>query len=188
MLYIFAAFVFGFSVLALILLLEFFAAPMLTQARARSAYDKGDYYEAYKEYYGQKLSEEDEKRFQGATTILRMQSNLDAYNNYMKMNKEVKALHSLLEGVRVKFDVYMKAEELGVLSQVTTVYQQILDILNSKYNVSEEAAMDIVSESSDAVYTRKLEAILEGKTYSGETGTQMNQSDMLPEEEALFQN
>ena len=114
-------------------------------------------------------------------------SNLDGYNNYIKMNKELKALHCLLEGVRVKFDVYMEAEELGV-SQVTTVYQQILDILSSKYNVSEEAAMDIVSEPSDAVYTRKLEAILEGKTYSGETGTQMNQSDMLPEEEALFQN
>ena len=135
-----------------------------------------------------KLSEEDEKRFQSATTILRMQSNLDAYNNYMKMNKEVKALHSLLEGVRVKFDVYMKAEELGVLSQVTSVYQQILEILESKYHLSEEEATSIVEEASDAVYTRKLEAVVEGKTYIDESSNQMNQNDMLPEEEVLFQN
>ena len=33
-------------------------------------------------YLRQKLSEKDEKNFQAATTILRMQSNLDGYNNY----------------------------------------------------------------------------------------------------------
>ena len=93
---IIVTFIFAFSVLVLILLVEFLMVPMITQSRARSAYDKGDYYEAYKEYYGQKLSEEDEKRFQSAITILRMQSNLDGYNNYMRMNKEMNALHCLL--------------------------------------------------------------------------------------------
>ena len=162
--------------------------PMLTQSRARSAYDKGNYYEAYKEYYGQKLSEEDEKCFQAATTIMRMQSNLDGYHNYLKMNKEIKAVHSLLEGVRVKFEVFLKAEELGVLSQVNAVYTQILEILSNNYNLSEEEALDITSERSDAVYTRKLEALVEGKVYIEDFSNQMNQNDLLPEEEELFQN
>ena len=104
------------------------------------------------------------------------------------MNKEIKALHCLLEGVRVKFDVFMKAEEYGVLSQVSDVYQQILDVLESKYNLSEETAMDIIKESSDAVYTRKLEAVIQGKTYSNDTSNIVNQNDLLPEEEALIQN
>ena len=172
----------------MILLVEILVPPMLTQSRARSAYDKGNYYEAYKEYYGQKLSEEDEKRFQGAKTIIRMQSNLDGYENYLNMNKEVEALHSLLEGVKVKFDVFVKAEEYNVLTQVSAVYQQILDILSSKYQLSEENALELIDEESDAVYTRKLEAVVEGKLYFEDTDKQMNQEDMLPEEEAIFSN
>ena len=39
-------FVFAFSVLALVLLVEMLVPPMLTQSRARIAYDKGNYYEA----------------------------------------------------------------------------------------------------------------------------------------------
>ena len=82
----------------------------------------------------------------------------------------------------------MKAEELGVGSQVMAVYQQILEILESKYQLSEEAALEIIHELSDAVYTRKLEAIVEGKDYMEDSVNQMSQEDMLPEEEALFQN
>lgn len=181
-------FIFGFSLLALILLVENFVLPILTQSRARSAYDKGEYYEAYKEYYGQKLSEEDEKRFQGATTILRMQSNLDGYHNYVKMNKEVYALHSLLDGVKVKFEVYLKAEEFGVLTQVMDIYNEILEILNSKYYLSEDDALNLVNEKSDAVYTRKLEALVEGKSYIEDSSDSIDQSDLLPEEKELFQN
>ena len=185
---IIVTFIFAFSVLALILLVEMLLPPMIMQSGARSAYDKGDYYEAYKGYYGQKLSEEDEKCFQGAKTIVRMQSNLDGYNNYLMMNKEVYALHSLLEGVKVKFDVFSKAEEYNVLSQVGAVYQQILDILSSKYQLSEEDALELIEEKSDAVYTRKLESIVEGKPYSSDSDKEMNQEDMLPEEEAIFHN
>ena len=117
-----------------------------------------------------------------------MQSNLDGYHNYVKMNQEIKALHSLLEGVRVKFEVFLKAEELGVISQVNSVYTQILEILSNNYNLSEEEALDITNEKSDAVYTRKLEALVEGKVYIEESSNQMNQNDLLPEEEGLFQN
>ena len=117
-----------------------------------------------------------------------MQSNLDGYNNYLMMNKEVKAIHSLLEGVRVKFEVFLEAEECGVLSQVSAAYNQILEILSSKYHLSEEDALELVGEKSDAVYTRKLEALVEGKSYVDDSSNQMNQNDLLPEEEALFQN
>ena len=177
--------VFAASVMILILLVEYLAVPMLTVGRARSAFDKGEYYEAYKEYYGQKLSEEDEKRFQGATAVMRMQSNLDGYHNYLKLKQDVKALHSLLEAVRVKFDVFLKAEEFDVLSQVTVVYDEILNILSSKYHLSEEDAMDLIQEKSDAVYTRKLESLVGNEEYTKE-GSEIDQSDLLPEEELFF--
>ena len=171
--------------MALILLIEYLVPPMLTVGRARSAYDKGEYYEAYKEYYGQKLSDEDEVRFQGATAIMRMQSNLDGYYNYLKMNNEVKALHSLLEGVHVKFDVFLKAEEFNVLTQVSAIYDEILEILSSKYHLTEENAMSLIEEESDVVYTRKLESIVEHGEYSVDF-SDINQNDLLPEEEFFF--
>lgn len=177
--------VFAVSVMILILLVEYLAVPVLTIGRARSAFDKGEYYEAYKEYYGQKLSEEDEKRFQGATAVMRMQSNLDGYHGYLKLNQDVKALHSLLEAVRVKFDVFLKAEEFDVLSQVTVVYDEILSILSSKYHLSEEDAMDLIQEKSDAVYTRKLESLIENEDYT-KKNAEIDQSDLLPEEEQFF--
>ena len=181
------SFVFAFSVLALILLVEFLVPSMITLGTAREAFNKGNYYEAYKEYYGQKLSEDDEKKFQAATVIMRMQSNLDGYHNYMKLNDEIMAIHSLLEGVHIKFDVFGKAEELGVLSQVREVYDKILEILNNNYHVSEEEALELIEEKSDAVYTRKLEAIAEGGEYTESNSEQTNWDDMLPEEENLFE-
>lgn len=181
------SFVFAFSVLALILLVEFLVPSMITLGTARKAYDKGNYYQAYKEYYGQKLSEEDEKKFQAATVIMRMQSNLEGYHNYLKLNDEIMAIHSLLEGVHIKFDVFEKAEELGVLSQVSTVYDKILEILNDNYHVTEEEALELIEEKSDAVYTRKLEAIAESGEYTESHSEQTNWDDMLPEEENLFE-
>ena len=182
------SFVFAFSILALILLVEFLVPPIITVDSAREAYEKGNYYEAYKEYYGLKLSEEDEKKFQSATEIMRMQSNLDGYHNYMKMNNETMAIHSLLEGVHIKFDVFGKAEELGILPQVRAVYDKILEILNSTYHITEEEALELIDEKSDAVYTRKLEAIAEGGEYTETNSEQTNWEDMLPEEEVLFEN
>ena len=161
---------------------------MLTLGNAREAYDKGNYYEAYKEYYGQKLSEKDERKFQAATTVMRMQSNLDGYSNYIKLNNEIMAIHSLLEGVHIKFDVFAKAEELGVLSQVSAVYDKILEILNNNYHISETEAQELIEEKSDAVYTRKLEAIAESGEYTPIDSEETNWEDMLPEEENLFGN
>ena len=180
-------YVFAGSILALILLVETLVPSMITLGSARSAFDKGEYYEAYKGFYGQKLSEEDEVKFQAATVIMRMQSNLDGYYNYMEMNDEIMAIHSLLEGVHIKFEAMIKAEEFGVLSQVSAVYDKILEILNKDYRITEEEALELIEEKSDAVYTRKLEAIAEGREYTGGNIT-LNKEDMLPEEEEIFAN
>jgi len=181
-------FVFAFSVLAAILLVEFLFPPVLSVSRARSAYDKGEYLQAYKEYYGENLSEEDEKRFQGATAILRMQSNLDGYNSYKKIGDEVTAIHSLLEAVHVRDDVFAKAQEFDVLSKVSEIYNQILNILNGEYQLTEEDAMQLVQEKSDVTYTKKLQSLAEGKVYVEETVESESQENLLPEEEELFLN
>ena len=181
-------FIFGFSILTLILLIDLLIPPMINLSAARSAYDKGDYYEAYKGFYGEKLSEEDEVKFQASTVIMRMQSNLDGYDNHIKMNNEIMAIHSLLEGVHIKFEAFTKAEELGVLTQISEIYNRILEILNQNYHISEEDALELINEESDAVYTRKLEALAEGRTYSGGDSEGISKEDVLPQEQELFEN
>lgn len=180
------AFAFALSILVLLLSLEFFALPSISLNSARKAFDSGEYYEAYKEYYGHKLSEEDEVKFQAATVIMRMQSNLDGYHNYMSLDNKVYALHSLLEAVHIKHDAFFKAEEFGVLSKVEAIYNEILELLKNQYSLSETEALEIVEEESDVAYTRRLEALAEGVQSSSQA--EISEEDVLPEEEAIFEN
>lgn len=202
-------FAFAFSILAGILIIVLLLPPILSDSVAREAFNQGDYKTSYQEYYGKKLSEEDEKKFQGAKTIMRIQSNLDGYHNYVAINDNVMALHSLLEGVYVKEDVLLKAEHYGVTAQVQKIYQEILDLLNSIYHLTEEEAIQLTQEKSDVVYTKKLnsiageedqaleeeqsleeesEVITEALEESEEEITEENnQEDLLPEELELLQ-
>ena len=193
-------FVFAFSVLACILVIVYVFPPAVSISTAREAFNKGDYKVAYQEYYGKKLSEEDETKFQGAKTILRMQSSLDGYTSYHAIDNEVMALHSLLEGVHIKGDVSEKAELYGVSSQVQRVYNEILGILESGFGLTEAQAVQLLSEKSDVVYTNQLNAIAIGEeviieeAVESEESTEpveeaqeevveeISQEDLLPEE------
>ena len=181
-------FAFAFSVLAAILVVVIVVPSVLSLGRARSAFDKGEYLAAYKEYYGQKLPEEDEKKFQAATTVLQMKSNLDGYHNYLKLGNEMYALHSLLEGVHVRDEVFGKAQEFDILSEVSKIYNEILGLLSGEYQLSEEEALELVKEESDVTYTKKLQALTEGTKVEvmKETTEEVSQDNLLPEEEELF--
>ena len=54
--------------------------------------------------------------------------------------------------------------------------------------MSEEEALELIDEKSDAVYTRKLEALAEGRAYSDSGLGQISQEDILPQEQELFQD
>ena len=174
-------FVFAFSILAAILLVEIFLPPILSNNVASSAFDQGDYKTAYQEYYGKKLSEEDELKFQGAKTILRMQSNLDGYYNYIAINKNIMALHSLLEGVHLKSDIFVDAEAYKVTGQVDKVYQDILVLLNSEYNLTEEEAVQLTEMESDVRYTQELTVIVNGDAFEAEMTDAQQISEETPE-------
>lgn len=189
-------FIFAFSILAAILMLEFIVPPMFSLSAARTFFDDGDYRAAYLEYYGKKLSEEDELKFQGATVIMRMQSNLDGYHNYLAIDEEVMAVHSLLEGVNVRTDIFAKAEAYGVTSEVNRVYGEILNLLSANYGISEQDAIALTEIESDVTYTKELGAIVEGSFVPVEqieepsedvVVEEIIEGDLLPEELELLQ-
>lgn len=183
---IIVVFLFAFSCLAVIMLMETLFSKVVELGIARNAYDKGEYKEAYDGYYGYELSEEDEVRFQGATTILRVARKIDSYHNYTRLGQGLLALDALFEAVRMNDEIYLKAETYGVVSQVDGLYEQIYEILNQNYNLSKEQVEEINAEESNVTYTKKLEAIANGKEYIEPEVDSIPKEDLLPEEEQIF--
>ena len=160
---------------------------MYTLSGARAAYVQENYKEAYQEFYGETLNEGDQERFQSSRAVMRMQTNLDSYYSFLEIGDEVKALHSLIEGVHVKDDVYALAGSYNATSEVEKVYMEVLAILSSNYGLTEQDALEIIAEKSDLIYTRKLQAIANGTEYTEGSALEISQEDMLPEEQELFQ-
>lgn len=192
---------FALSILVAILVIDLLVPSVISLSSARESYNRGEYKEAFQEFYGRKLSEEDQQMYQASTAILRLQGSLDGYHNYTAMNNPIMALHSLLEGIIVKGDIFAKAEAYGVISQVQSIYQEILNILSTEFSLSENGAIELVNEESDVIYTKKLEAIVNGAVYveenlpvessdavvQDEVPQAISQEDLLPEEESFFQ-
>ena len=120
---------------------------------------------------------------------MKMQTNLDSYNSFLKIGDEVKALHYLIEGVHVKDDVYALAGSYGATAEVDQVYMEILATLSADYGLTEEDAYALIEEKSDLVYTKKLQAIVSGTEYVDDSAVskEISQEDRLPEEEEMFQ-
>lgn len=122
-----------------------------------------------------------------------MQLYLDRYETYQRLADKEKALHSLLEGVKVKDDVYELAGTYGAIGEVEPVYVQILGLLSSDFGLTEEDAVALVSEKSDLTYTKKLQAVISGVPYvetelaPEEPEAAPPVEDLLPEEESLLQ-
>lgn len=179
--------IFAASLLVAILLLEFLIPPMFTLNDARTAFQQQDYKAAYKEFYGENLNEGDEESFQSSRAVMRMQTNLDSYYSFIEIGDEVKALHYLIEGVHARDDVYALAEGYSATADVEKVYMEILAILSADYGLTQEDALEIIAEKSDLVYTKKLQAIVNGTEYVESSASEISQKDMLPEEEEIFQ-
>ena len=72
-------------------------------------------------------------------------------------------------------------------ADVEKVYMEILAILSADYGLTQEDALEIIEEKSDLVYTKKLQAIVNGTEYVESSASEISQEDMLPEEEEIFQ-
>ena len=165
-------YLFALTILAGILILYFAIEPMMVMEKANAYYEEGNYDQAYLTYYGRELSDEDSNKFESTKIILRMNRKLDAYYNFVQLNMMEKALNSLIESIKVYDSLVIFAQEYNVLDEVNKIYSNILSILSSQFNLSEENARGILNTDSDATYTRTLQSIVNG-TYN-QSGTQNN--------------
>ena len=138
---------------------------------------------------GKELNDSDTILLNKVTCILKLQRKLDAYNNYVKMDKELEALNSLVEAVNLYGESYTYAKALSIDSDVDAIYEQILIILNGKYGVSEAGAKEILACENDAEYTLQLQYVIEGKNWGNveEENSEKPMEDVLPEEEDFLE-
>lgn len=156
---------------------------------AKKAFYQGDYTESYQLLYGKKLTENESIILEKAEVMLTMERRWNAYENYLRMDKELEAVDSLIQAPQVYDGLKEKAVSLNMLEDVTAVYQKILNELSSKYKISEETARELAASEDNLEYAKKLNSYVKEKnsqpTQENTQTTPKPIEDVLPQEEEL---
>ena len=175
------------------------AAEYTDKKTARTAYYEGDYRTCYTNLFGKDLTESESIMFGKSESILYIRLWMREYEMFVEEGSEVKALDSLIQTVNSYPELYEYAERFNAGPDVAADYATILNILESKYGLTEGQVREIAAERSDVQYTRIVTAIAGGKTYDNwdapekpvtpeNTDVDDGMSDPLPEEEELGQD
>ena len=160
-----ATFLFAFTVMAAILVCCLFIPELFELKEARNAYYEGDYETCYRSLYGKKLSESDQIMYERSEFMMGIERRMDAYDSYCSVGDELRALDVLIQSVGGQREVLEKAGQYGLTSEAETAYQEILQLLNEKYQLTEEEILKICAYRQDALYTLHLKAIVAGETF-----------------------
>ena len=156
--------------------------------KARDAFYHSEYTKSYELLYGKELDNSDTIIFNKSKIILELNRKLDAYHNYLAIDKEVQALDALMAGIQKYPDILLEAEEYHVTQEVDAIYETMLNIISDKYGISESMAKEIISYD-DLTYTRKLESIVNGTPFEGPTAEVWSGTeDLLPEEQDIVES
>lgn len=175
---------FAATVLGVILFATSYFSELLHRNDAKEAFNRMDYASCYAGLYGMDLSEEEQEMLKHAELVLRMQRHIELYATYHEDEKELEALDSLMQAVAEYEDLYAKALDCGAGPEVAVLYEDVLEILQTSYGISQEEAHIIAACESNVEYTRYLTALIGGD--GGVTMPDEGMQDVLPEEEELL--
>ncbi len=173
------------TVLVLILLLVNLGGDFAVKREAKQAYYQEDYETCYQALYGKELNESEQVMFAKSESILRIRVRMRQYEMFVEEQSEVEALDVLIQTVYDYEDLYAYASKWNAGNEVSATYGQMLSILQDKYKLSEDEALEIASEPYDVEYTKLVTAVAEGKGYhssQNESKEPVTLPDMLPEE------
>lgn len=179
------------SILAVIILSTNLVSDYSVKKTGRQAFSDGDYQTCYQSLYGKNLNESEQVMFSKSECILRVRLWIREYEMFADEGSEVEALDSLIQSVNDYPALYEYAVQWNSVAEVSEVYAQMLEILSSRYGLTEEQAREIAAEPDDIEYTRKVTAVAEGKSYNSADTFQESADvteplkDILPEEEGM---
>lgn len=182
------------SVLAIIMLFVNLGGDFATRREAKKAYYKEDYETCYQVLYGKKLNESEQVMFSKSESILRINLRMREYEIFAKEDSQAEALDVLIQTVYDYANLYAYASKWNAGEEVAAVYAQMLGILQDKYNLTENEALEIAAELDDVEYTKLVTAIAGGEKYVSDGKTSDKPAkiedlpDMLPEEKKFPEN
>ncbi|MDE7330898.1 MAG: hypothetical protein K2O16_01470 [Lachnospiraceae bacterium] len=155
---------------------------------ARDAFYAGDYETAYALLYNKRLDSNDTVIFNRVKIVLKFEKRLKSYENNMALGRELEAVHALMQGV-ADYQNPEGADEYGARGEIDAIYQQICSILEEKYGITPEQAIEI-NAYENIEYTKKLDSVVNGTDYTA-PGEEKEEEpvvpqDILPDEEEII--
>lgn len=146
---------------AVILLLGNFLTDYAAKRSGREAYYAGDYQTCYQNLFGKELDETEQVMYSQSESILTIRMWLKEYEVFVNEGSELEALDSLLQAVRDYPTLLDYATQWNVQDEVSLAFQNILNILSQKYQLSQEEAQQIADISDNVEYTKNVMMVLQ---------------------------
>lgn len=178
------------TLLGSIFALSTFLTEYSDRQNARQAFYEGDYEEVYRLFYDRNLNSSDTVIYNKVKIVLTLDRKLKSYENNLALNRELEAVDALIQGVSC-YQKLQGIDEYDVRNEVDAIYQQICNILENKYGISYEEALEINTYDNDT-YTRRLDSLVNETEFvmPGEEAEEVEEElppqDILPEEEEII--
>ena len=116
-----------------------------TQAiqKATDYFDNQKYHKAYDEIKGVEVKEKDQDLKDRIYTVMYVERLYESYQNNIELNRQKKALDSLLRGVDKYYEYYDEAQKLGIVDDLNYSFAQIQTALQDHYGITVEQAAAI---------------------------------------------
>ena len=152
------------SILIALLVVGTVLPGLMNMSNARKAYYDHDYKTAFLTMYGKDLNESDKKLYQRSRLLVMLDRKYESYQQYQAMGMEHEALDALLQGLARYQELEEQAKTLGIDTEALGIKLKITDALASVYGIGEAEALEALSYSQ-ADYTGKIDAVIEGRSY-----------------------
>ncbi|MCM1494330.1 MAG: hypothetical protein NC089_00855 [Bacteroides sp.] len=137
----------------------------LVIAKATNYFERQRYGLAYREILGVEVKEQHQELEAQIYTVMYVERQYEAYQNYVILNQPDLALDALLQGLD-KYDVYYDdAVALGIVDDLNIAKTKILAALTNTYGLSETEAKEIL-QMDDRAYTSQIQDLTTGMDFS----------------------
>lgn len=110
---------------------------------ATDYFDNQKYHKAYDEIKGVEVKEKDQDLKDRIYTVMYVERLYEAYQNNIELDRQKKALDSLLRGVDKYYEYYDEAQKLGIVDDLNYSFAQVQTALQDHYGITVEQAAAI---------------------------------------------
>ncbi len=130
--------------------------------QAEKYFNNKNYDKAYSEIAGTKIKEKDALLYKKIVTVMRVEKQVNSFENYYEMDEYPEALDSLLKGMKAYDESVDVATDLGIKKDMKSVYNQILDNLKETFDLTKDQAYEIINATTQEEYSANVISAAKG--------------------------